>query len=119
MGYFLLLIFYYLLSIQRAFAQSDDTIPLPELKNLTKWADLNEFVRSIPNLLVGLASVIFLFVLVYGGYVYLTARGNEEKEHLAKNIFLFAIMGLIIVLGAYAVVIFLLSKLGVQFQIVK
>jgi len=100
--------------IKRVSAQADNKIDLPNLENLSRWENLSDFFQSIPNLLVGLVSVVFLFVLVWGGYIYLTAAGNEERERLAKRVLLFSVIGLVIVLLAYAVVLFLLQVLGLN-----
>lgn len=89
---------------------ADTTVTLPKLKNLTKWDDLNSFLSSIPNILFMVLGVVFIFAIVYGGYMYLTAQGDENRTTLAKHVFIFAIIGLIIVIGAYALVNFLIGS---------
>ena len=50
--------------------------------------------------------------MVYGGYLWMTARGNEEEVTKAKNLIKAAIIGLIIVLAAYAISIFVIKLVG-------
>lgn len=47
--------------------------------------------------------VIFLFLIIYGGYIWMIAKGNEQEVEKARNIIKNALIGLIIILIAYAV----------------
>lgn len=58
-------------------------------------------------LIVGLISVI---MLVYGGLRYILSGGDSKKVTDAKNTVLYAIIGLIISLLAYAIVNFVLNS---------
>ena len=63
-------------------------------------------------LIVGLISVI---MLVYGGLRYILSGGDSKKVTDAKNTVLYAIIGLIISMLAYAIVHFVLnSVIGVS-----
>jgi hypothetical protein len=54
---------------------------------------------------VGLAfiGVLFLILMIYGGFTWMTARGNQQDVTKAKDLFEAAIIGLIIVFAAYAI----------------
>lgn len=69
-------------------------------------ADLKETVLNILNLVLGLLSLVAVIMIIIGGFTWLTAGGNEEKVDRAKKIISAAVIGLIIVLLAWAVVIF-------------
>ena len=56
--------------------------------------------------------VVFLILAIYGGYLWMTARGNEEQLTKAKNTLTAAVVGLIIVIGAYAISYFVIERLG-------
>lgn len=58
-------------------------------------------------LIVGLISVI---MLVYGGLRYILSGGDSKKVTDAKNTILYAIIGLIISMLAYAIVHFILNS---------
>ena len=47
--------------------------------------------------------VVFLILMIYGGYLWMLARGNEQEVEKAKNIIQNALIGLVIVLAAYAI----------------
>ena len=69
-------------------------------------ADLKDTVLNILNLVLGLLALIAVIMIIIGGFTWLTAAGNEEKVDKAKKIISAAVIGLIIVLLAWAIVIF-------------
>lgn len=69
-------------------------------------ADLKGTVLNVIRWLLGLMTLIAVTLIIYGGFVWLTAAGNEERVEKAKQIISAAVIGLIIILLAWAVVIF-------------
>ena len=62
---------------------------------------------------LALLGVAFLAYTVYAGWLWLTAAGNDEQITKAKRILRAALMGMIIVLGAYLITRFVI-ELAVQ-----
>ena len=63
-------------------------------------------------LLTGLFSilgVIAIALLIYSGFTWMTARGNEAKVAKAKENLIDVIIGLIFIIGSYALTTFLLK----------
>lgn len=58
--------------------------------------------------------VIFLILAIYAGYTWMTARGEEEKVTKAKDTLTAAIIGLVIVVAAYAISYYVIKALGGQ-----
>jgi hypothetical protein len=58
---------------------------------------------------LGLLGLIAVVLIIYGGFIWLTAGGNEDKVGQAKRIISAAVVGLIIVLLAWAIVTFVVS----------
>ncbi len=58
---------------------------------------------SIINTALSLVGLIFLLLMVYGGYLWMTARGEDDQVQKAQTIIRNAIIGLILVLAAYAI----------------
>ncbi len=56
---------------------------------------------------LGLLGIIFIILMIYAGYLWMTAAGDESKVESAKNTIRRAIIGLLIVVGAYAIWIFI------------
>ena len=77
----------------------------------TERSDLGGMVGDTINYLFGVIGVIFLVVILIGGYMWMTAGGNEERAKSARSILFSAVIGLIIVLSAYAISTFVLNQL--------
>jgi len=73
--------------------------------------DIPSIVGRLINGLFALVGVIFFILLVYGGLLWMTARGNEENIKKAKDLIIAAIIGLLIVLAAYAIAQFVITVL--------
>lgn len=56
-----------------------------------------------------IVGTLFLVLMVYGGFLWMTARGNEDQVTKAKNIVIAAVIGLVVIVGAYAVTNFIVS----------
>lgn len=65
--------------------------------------DLSGSVASILNFVLSFVGVIFLILLIYGGFLWMTSTGNQESITKARNIVISAIIGLVIVLSAYTI----------------
>ncbi len=74
-----------------------------------KGKTLAEIIGTVIKAFLSFLGVIFLILMIYGGYIWMLARGNEQEVARAKNIIRNALIGLIIVLAAYAITI-LVSK---------
>lgn len=60
-------------------------------------------VGGVINAGLSLLGVLFLLLIIYGGYLWMTGGGNEEQIGRAKKIITSAVTGLIIVGAAYAI----------------
>lgn len=69
-------------------------------------ADLKDTVVNIIQWVLGILALIAVVMIILGGFQWLTAAGNDEKIEKAKKIISAAVIGLIIVLLAWAIVIF-------------
>jgi hypothetical protein len=69
--------------------------------------NLPETVGMIIAVALLLLGIIFLILMIYGGYMWMTAGGDEQKVEKAKGLIRNAIIGLVIVLAAYAITAFM------------
>lgn len=70
---------------------------------------LNSGIGQIISIILSLLGVIFLILLIFGGIQWMIAGGNDEQVKKAKNIIIRSIIGLIIVLLAYIISIFIIT----------
>ncbi len=72
---------------------------------------LLQVVQTFINGFLSLIGVILIAYLLYAGYNWMTAQGEEEKVEKAKSTITRAIVGVIIIVAAYAISIFVMGKL--------
>lgn len=56
--------------------------------------------------------IIFLVLMVYAGYLWMTARGDQGVVEKAQGIIRAAIIGLVVVMSAYAITAVVTARLG-------
>ncbi|NCO05263.1 MAG: hypothetical protein GW939_03930, partial [Candidatus Magasanikbacteria bacterium] len=74
--------------------------------------DIRSVVAQIINVFLGLLGVIAVVLIVYAGYLYLTANGNEDQISRAKKILINAVIGLAIILSSFAIARFVIRSLS-------
>ncbi len=67
---------------------------------------------QITNTVLYAVGVISVVMLIYGGLRYVVSGGDSKKVTDAKNTIMYAIIGLIIAILAYAIVNFVLNAIG-------
>ena len=73
---------------------------------------LGEIAGAIIGTFLSFLGIIFLILIMYGGFVWMTAGGNEMKVLKAKQVLTQAIIGIIIVLAAYSMTSFVFHSLN-------
>lgn len=66
-------------------------------------------VTTIINVMLFIVGILSVIMLIYGGLRYVISGGNSSSVTAAKNTILYAIVGLVIALFAYAIVNFVLG----------
>lgn len=73
--------------------------------------DLNDTIGALIRAALGFLGVIAVVIILFGGFKWMTAGGNEEKVGEAKKLIIAGIIGLAIILSAYAIASFVITKL--------
>ena len=68
-------------------------------------------IGRIINIALLFLGVIVVALIIYAGFVWMTSGGNEDKVSQAKKILTNAVIGLVIILSAWGIVSFVLSRL--------
>ncbi|MBU4257169.1 pilin [Patescibacteria group bacterium] len=69
----------------------------------TKDKDISLTIGKVVGAGLAFIGVIFFLLIIYGGLLWMTARGNEQQVTKAKDLIISAVIGLVIVLSAYAI----------------
>ena len=96
--------------------------PFNRAKNLTnqvgttafgsqQQADLPTMIGRIINIALGFIGILLLVYLVYGGFLWMTSGGSDEGVKKAQTMIKNAIIGLVIVIAAFAISNFVLLSL--------
>jgi hypothetical protein len=101
-----------LLNAQLAFAQTTTgTIQVP---NPSRYGSLEEIINVLGGLIRPVVILVLIAMLMYGGWVRLTARDDAKKVESSSKIITAAIVGFAIIVLAPVIVRFVGSLLGVQ-----
>lgn len=97
---------------------SADTLTILDGANAAKGTsqadslfDTNGVFNKIINAALFLIGAISVLMLIYGGVSYTISMGDAKKVETAKNTIMYAVIGIVVALLAYAIVTFVLSRL--------
>jgi hypothetical protein len=80
----------------------------------TSFTSLEEIINTVGSLLRPAVVIVFLAVTMYGGWLWLTARDNEEQVAKSKKVIVAGAIGFVIVALAPVIVEFVGKLLGIQ-----
>lgn len=69
------------------------------LGDITLW----QLAIKIMNFIIEIGAIVIVFMVVYTGFKFVVARGNESALTEAKRMLLWTIIGAVILLGAKAI----------------
>ncbi|MDD2257753.1 MAG: hypothetical protein PHN43_00890 [Patescibacteria group bacterium] len=72
---------------------------------------IESYVGQVLTVVFSILGLIFFALIIYSGFKWMTAQGNESKIGEAKKILINSIIGLIIIFASYAVSYFVLNAL--------
>lgn len=88
------------------------TSTVTALTNPLKISSAGDLIKNLINFILGFVGVIAAAMIVYGGIVYMTSAGNDQRIQQGKNILTYAIVGLIISIAAGIIVNLVLAGIG-------
>ncbi|MBP5204088.1 hypothetical protein J6Z48_00360 [bacterium] len=73
--------------------------------------DLLTWVNRILGIAVGLTSLVAVAVLIFAGYTYITANGDEAKVKKANQAIIYAIVGMVVAFAANMIIRFVINNI--------
>ncbi len=70
-----------------------------------------EIIGALIAAVLSLIGIVFLVLIIYGGFLWMTSAGNEIKILKAKKTLREATIGLIIIMSAYSITYFVINTL--------
>jgi len=79
---------------------------------LTGADDLPTMVGRTVSVLLGILGLLFVALVVYAGFLYLTSNGEEANVKKAKKMLTQAVIGLVLIVSAYAITLVVTDALS-------
>ncbi|PIR67131.1 MAG: hypothetical protein COU51_00005 [Parcubacteria group bacterium CG10_big_fil_rev_8_21_14_0_10_36_14] len=100
-------------AVALAQSQPKSNLGLDEFGSQTQLGTkaLTATIASIINVAMGLLGMVVVVLILAGGFLWMTAAGSEEKISKAKSLIFGGVIGLAIILSAYAVAQFVVTSL--------
>ena len=76
--------------------------PAKELCNPIKFNTIADFFEEVLRIAAQIGGVIIILGIIYSGFLFVTARGNQDELTKAKKAITYTVIGAIIVLGAWS-----------------
>lgn len=73
--------------------------------------DIRQTAARIINVALGFLGIVAVVIVLLGGFKWMIAGGNDEKTNEAKKLIVSGIIGLAIILSAWAITSFVISRL--------
>lgn len=99
----------------RVFAASPQDTAANAVNSITPSGtntNLTDLLQLIINSLIGIVGVAAVIMLVIGGFRYVFSQGNEKSVNAAKDTILYAIIGIVVAILAFAIVNFVIGSLN-------
>lgn len=82
-------------------------------EGITTTSSAREFIVNVTNFVLGFLGLAAVIVIIYGGFLYVTAGGEQEQADKGRKSVQYAVMGIIVVLISYALVNTIISGAAV------
>lgn len=86
-----------------------NAIDMAERGGFEAEVELPVMVAEIIKAFLGFMGLIFISLVIYGGFIWMTARGDESKVTHSKQIIQRATIGLLITVLAYSITYFVFN----------
>lgn len=73
--------------------------------------DPRETVANIIRIALSFLGIVAVVIVLWGGVLWMTAAGNDDKVSQAKKVLFSGLIGLIIILSAFAITQFVVNQL--------
>lgn len=73
--------------------------------------DPRETVANVIRIALSFLGIVAVIIVLWGGVLWMTAAGNSDKVDQAKKVLFSGLIGLIIILSAFAVTQFVINQL--------
>lgn len=80
-------------------------------KGLGATGDISSFIGTLIGTGLSFIGIVFFILMLYGGFLWMTARGNEDQTGKAIGTITAGAIGMVIIMASYAITSFLFTSL--------
>lgn len=73
--------------------------------------DLDNLTIRLIQYALGFMGTVAVAIIIWGGFVWMTSAGNEERVKKAKEVIKWAVVGMVVVMLAWAIVVFVFTSI--------
>lgn len=77
----------------------------------SKPQSLEQIIGGVIQTLLGIMGIVLLIYVIYGGYLWMTAQGDDQKVGKARKIISNTVVGIAIIFLAYFLTKFIINEL--------
>jgi len=74
-------------------------------------AGVKDIVNNIITIILGFLGLIAVILILIGGFMWMTAGGNDDRVKKGRQFIINGVIGLIIILAAYAIAAFVIDSI--------
>ena len=109
---FIIILFCFFVSYSPTIKASGNDAPVATLTNpLGKTTDVPTIIGNVIKGVIGIVGSLALLMFVYGGLLWMTSMGNQEKVDQGRKILIWATAGLVVIFSSYVLVSFTIKSL--------
>jgi hypothetical protein len=82
------------------------------IANPLKFCSLEQVLGALLDAVIKIGSIVLMLVLMYSGFQFVAAQGNEEKISKARNALMWTVIGGLILLGAKGIEVVISSTIS-------
>lgn len=95
-------------------ADAGSSVPAGQGVNLNNPIRVNspqQLIGQVINAVLGIVGSIALLMFIWGGFLWMTAAGNDEKVQQGKKTLTWSTLGLVVIFSSYALVSYLIKNI--------
>ncbi len=92
---------------------TDDLLPttFSDETGLSVDTDLESTIGKLIKVVLGFLGIVCVLIVLWGGFEWMTAGGNDDKVRDAKKRLIAGVIGMAIIFSAYAITSFVIGEL--------
>lgn len=90
---------------------SNSRSPACQVKDANPLTGTNSTIAKVTRIIAFLAGLTAVLLIIIGGFMYVLSGGDSSKISTAKHTVIYALIGLVIVISAQTIIVFILNRL--------